>query len=143
MGDYHLKLFSLHCLRTVHSSFDNVPYLREAFPDDLQINPVDANERGIQSGDTVLLTSRWGKCLRIAGVSERIMPGVLKLDQCSWVDVDEESGIDRAGSPNYLIGPLKSGSGIQAWNSCNVQVEKWDGTPLEPDYLWPQRIVEV
>jgi anaerobic dimethyl sulfoxide reductase subunit A len=142
-GDYPLQLFSVHSLRTVHSSFDNVQVIREAFPDDLQINPIDATARGINAGDTVLVTSRWGKCLRHAGISERIMPGVLKLDQCAWVDVDESTGIDNAGSPNYLIGPIKTGSGIQAWNSCNVQVEKWSGAPLDADYLWPQRIVEV
>ncbi len=142
-GPYPLQLLALHCLRTVHSSYDNVPYVREAFPNELLINPVDANERGVKNGDTVLITSKHGKSLRIASVSERIMPGVLRLDQCSWVDVDEEDGIDRAGSPNYLIGPLKSGSGIQAWNNCNVQVEKWTGTPLEPDCLWPQRVLEV
>ena len=134
---------TLHCLRTVHSSFDNVPWTREAHPNDFQMNSADAARLGIEKGDTVLIRSRWGSCLRRADVSERIMPGVVKLDEATWVDVNEETGIDRAGCANYLVGPLKSGSGIQAWNSCNVSVEKWDGEALDPDCLWPQRIVEV
>lgn len=142
-GDYPFQLVTLHCLRTVHSSFDNVPYCKEAAPNDLQINARDAAELGIQKGDTVLVASRWGECLRNADVTERIMPGVVKLDEATWVDVDEETGIDKAGSANYLVGDIKTGSGIQAWNSCNVRVEKWDGEPLAPDCEWPQRIVEA
>lgn len=142
-GDYPFQLVTLHCLRTVHSSFDNVPYCKEAAPNDLQINARDAAELGIEKGDTVLITSRWGQCLRNADVTERIMPGVVKLDEATWVDVDEQTGIDKAGSANYLVGDLKTGSGIQAWNSCNVRVEKWDGEPLAPDCEWPQRIVEA
>jgi anaerobic dimethyl sulfoxide reductase subunit A len=71
------------------------------------------------------------------------MPGVTRLDAVSWVDVDPETGIDRGGSANYLNGPIATGTGIQAYNSCNVQVEKWTGAPLDPDYLRPQIIVEV
>jgi anaerobic dimethyl sulfoxide reductase subunit A len=142
-GDYPFQLVTLHCLRTVHSSFDNVPWCREAAPNDLQINARDAAELGIEDGDTVIITSHWGQCLRNVDVTERIMPGVVKLDEATWVDVDEETGIDKAGSANYLVGDIKSGSGIQAWNSCNVRVEKWDGEALPPDCEWPQRVVEA
>ena len=38
---------------------------------------------------------------------------------------------------------LPNGSGISAYNAANVQVEKWTGEALEPDYLWPERIVEA
>lgn len=142
-GDYPFQLVTLHCLRTVHSSFDNVLYCKEAAPNDLQINARDAAELGIEKGETVLITSRWGQCLRNADVTERIMPGVVKLDEATWVDVDEATGIDKAGSANYLVGDIKTGSGIQAWNSCNVRIEKWDGDPLAPDCEWPQRVVEA
>ncbi|MEG2026001.1 MAG: molybdopterin-dependent oxidoreductase, partial [Gordonibacter sp.] len=141
-GAYPFQLVTLHCLRTVHSSFDNVPWCKEAAPNDLQLNKRDAEALGIKDGDTVLITSQWGKCLRNADVTERIMPGVVKLDEATWVDVDEKSQIDRAGSANYLVGNIKTGSGIQAWNSCIVNVEKWDGGSLDPDCEWPLRVVE-
>jgi anaerobic dimethyl sulfoxide reductase subunit A len=142
-GPYPLQNYSSTALRTAHSGLDNVPWLREAFPSDLMINPIDATERGIKNGDDVLITSRWGKSLRHAWVTETIMPGVTRLDAVSWVDVDPETGIDRGGCANYLNGPIATGVGIQAYNSCNVQVEKWTGEPLDADYLRPQIIVEV
>ena len=142
-GEYPFQLVTLHCLRTVHSSFDNVPQIREAGPNNLQMNARDAAELGIQNGDTVLITSKWGKCLRNVDATERIMPGVLKLDEATWPEIDEETGIDHAGACNYLIGDLRSGSGIQAWNSCICKVEKWDGESLPADCLWPQRVIDV
>ena len=53
------------------------------------------------------------------------------------------TGIDHAGACTYLIGDLRSGSGIQAWNSCICKVEKWDGESLPADCLWPQRVIDV
>ena len=32
-------------------------------------------------------------------------------------------------------------TGYQAWNTCICNVEKWDGGPLVPDYLWDSREV--
>lgn len=142
-GEYPFQMISLHCLRTVHSSFDNVPNIKEAAPNDLQINARDAAELGIAHGDTVLVTSKHGQCLRNADVTERIMPGVVKLDEATWVDVDESTGIDKAGCANYLVGDIKTGTGIQGWNSCLVKVEKYTGEPLAPDCEWPLRVVEV
>lgn len=142
-GEYPFQMISLHCLRTVHSSFDNVPYCREAAPNDLQLNAHDAKELGIEKGDTVLVSSEYGKVLRIADVTERIMPGVVKLDEATWPEIDEETGVDKAGCANILVGDVRTGSGISAWNSCLVKVEKYDGDPLSPDCEWPQRVVEV
>jgi anaerobic dimethyl sulfoxide reductase subunit A len=142
-GPYPLQNYSTHTFRTVHSMFDGHPYTREAFPNNLQINASDAEERGIKDGDTVLITSAYGSMLRNARVTELIMPGVTRLDQCAWLEVDSEAGINKSANPNVLNGQIPSGPGIQAYNSSNVQVEKWTGEPLEADYLWPERIVEV
>ena len=81
------------------------------------------------------------KSLRPLLVTEIMMPGVLGLGQGSWVEIDEETGIDMAGSVNVLNGPNCVGYGHQAWNSCIVKVEKWTGTPLAPDYTWEPREV--
>lgn len=88
----------------------------------------------------MLITSRWGKVLRPAYVTERVMPGVVTLGEGAWVEMDETLGIDKAGATNSLCGEHLTGQGEEPWNSCNVQVEKWTGTPLVLDYLWPQRI---
>ena len=140
-GDYPLQLYTIHYGRRSHSVFDNIPQLREAFPQEFMINTLDAEARGIKTGDMILITSRHGKVLRPAGVTSRIAPGVTTLGEGAWVEMDEETGIDKAGSTNALSGTLPTGGGVQPWNTCNVQVEKWDGPPLEPDARWPQRII--
>lgn len=141
-GDYPLQLYSLHMLRRAHSSFDNTPWLREAFPNPLYINPIDAEERKLNEGDTVLIQSRHGKVLRTVHIVENLRPGVVALGQGQWLDWDDDLELDRAGCTNVLNGAIATGEGHQGWNSCNVQVMKWQGEPLLPDHKWPQRIVE-
>ena len=139
-GPYPLQIYDLHILRQVHSSFANVPALREAFTLDLFMNPIDARERGLHEGDTVIIQSRHGKVLRPVHITDEIMPVVCALGQGAWVEIDEETGIDLAGCVNVLHGAITSGQGHMGWNSCNVQVLKWTGKPLPPDCTWPQRI---
>jgi anaerobic dimethyl sulfoxide reductase subunit A len=139
-GDYPLQLVTIHYGRRSHSVFDNIGQLRRAFPQELQINTLDAQERKIQTGDTVLVTSRWGKVLRHAYVTDRVMPGVITLGEGAWVEMDEELGIDKAGATNTLNGTHLTGQAQEPWNSCNIQVEKWMGDTLEADYKWPLRV---
>lgn len=140
-GDYPLQLYTIHYARRSHSTLDNLPWLREAFPQEFMMSSIDAESRGIQHGDTVLITSRHGKVLRRASVTERMMPGVTTLGEGAWIEMDEELGIDKGGCTNILNGGIPTGQGVQAYNTCNVQVEKWNGEPLQPDHKWPQRIV--
>ena len=139
-GDYPLQLITIHYPRRAHSVFDNIPHLRKSFPQELFISPIDAEERGLQTGDTVLITSRHGKVLRRILTTETLTPGVVLLGEGAWVERDDQTGIDKAGATNSLSGSSPTGQGVQPWNSCNVQVERWTGQPLEPDYQWPQRI---
>ena len=140
-GEFPLQLFTIHYRRRSHSIFDNVPWLREAFPQEFFINPMDAEARGIKAGDIVQVTSRHGKVIRPVFITERLMPGVVSLGEGAWAQIDEASGIDMAGATNTLNGAIPTGQGHQGWNSCNVEVVKYTG-PLEllPDYKWPQRI---
>jgi anaerobic dimethyl sulfoxide reductase subunit A len=140
-GEYPLQLYTIHYGRRSHSVFDNIPQLREAFPQEFMINSLDAEARGIEMGDTVLIESRHGKVLRPAYVTDRIAPGVTTLGEGAWVEMDEDLGIDMAGATNVLNGSLPTGQGVQPWNTCNVEVTKWDGRPVDPDEQWPQRII--
>ncbi|MDQ7093645.1 molybdopterin-dependent oxidoreductase [Desulfosporosinus sp. PR] len=140
-GDYPLQVIFPHYLRRSHSIFDNVRWLREAWPNPVYLSSKDAQERGLKSGDTVLITSRYGKTLRIAQVSERLLPGVVALPHGAWVEMDEKAGVDKAGADNILTGPVATGQGTSGWNSCIVQVEKWTGTALTADVTWKQRII--
>jgi anaerobic dimethyl sulfoxide reductase subunit A len=136
-----LQLFTIHYRRRSHSIFDNIPWLRELFPQELIMNPIDAAPLGLKHGDTAYVQSRHGKVIRPVYVSERMTPGVVALGEGAWAEVDEESGIDKAGATNTLNGAIPTGQGHQGWNTCNVRIEKYDG-PIEllPDHRWPQRI---
>ncbi|BAD39698.1 dimethyl sulfoxide reductase subunit A [Symbiobacterium thermophilum] len=138
-GEYPLQVINPHYPRRSHSVFDNVTWLREAFPSMVMLNSQDAAARGIKDGDTVLITSRHGKVLRRAHVTDLIMPGVVGLPHGAWVEMDEEKQIDKAGADNILCGGIPSGQGISAWNSCIVEVTRYD-EPLAPDHTWEPRI---
>jgi len=58
----------------------------------------------------------------------------------AWVEMDEETGVDKAGADNILSGAIPTVEGHMGWNSTVVEVTKWTGKPLVPDYQWPQRI---
>lgn len=139
-GDYPLQMYTIHYHRRSHTVFDNIPQMRKAFPQEFFMNPIDAKARGIKVGDTVLITSRHAKSLRPVYITNRIMPGVTILPHGAWLQLDDETGIDHAGSDNFLTGDLPDMEGHMGWNSVNVQVEKWTGEPLAPDYQWPLRI---
>lgn len=140
-GEYPLQLYSIHYMRRSHSTYDNVPWLREAFPQELFMNTLDAEARGLKTGDMVLVTSPHGKVLRPVAVTPRMMPGVVALGEGAWVERDDETGIDKAGASNSLNGTNPCGQGVQPWNTNIVQVARWEGQPLLPDANWPQRVI--
>jgi anaerobic dimethyl sulfoxide reductase subunit A len=140
-GKYPFQLITIHYGRRSHSTYDNVPQLREAYPQEFMMNTRDAEALGLKEGDTVLIESAYGKCIRLLSLSETLMPGVVTLGEGAWVELDEETGIDKAGATNILCGARLSGQGEEPWNTTIVRVEKYDGEPLIPDAQWKQRII--
>lgn len=140
---YRFRMITPHYIRRNHSLYDDNPYLREAFEQPVFINAQDAAELGVAMGDTVLLSNQYGKVLRRASVVQSIMPGVISLPHGAWPDVDEETGIDRAGASNMLTPQITSGMGTNAYNSSLVNIEKWTGEPLPRDCEMPDRVAEA
>src|SRR3546814_729975 len=99
-GEYPLQLYNVHMPRRAHGFFDNAVVMRELFPHEFIMNPLDAEPRGIKNGDTVLVRSRWGKVMRTVWVTPHVMPGVTILGQGGRVDLDEGAGHDRGGRAN-------------------------------------------
>jgi anaerobic dimethyl sulfoxide reductase subunit A len=141
--EYPLILFTPHSLRRAHTVFDNEPNLREAFPQECFMSIVDAEARGIKTGDTVLMTSPHGKVLRRAKVLHDLIPGSVALQDGAWMLVDENTGIDMAGCPNTLQHLKPTGEGHQPWTGTLLQVEKYNGEALAPDSQWPPRTFEL
>jgi anaerobic dimethyl sulfoxide reductase subunit A len=142
-GEFPLQMYNKHYWRRSHSEFDNVLQLREAFPQEFVMNPIDAQARGIKTGDIVKITSSEASAIRPVVVTERIMPGVTFLPHGAWTEFDEALGVDKAGSDNFLEAGVPTVEGHSGYNSQIVQVEKWDGPELTPDARWPQRIISI
>lgn len=140
-GQFPYQLINVKYQRRAHSIFDHIPWLREAFANPFYISATDAREKDINDGDMVLITSAYGSTIRPAYVTERFMPGVCGLPHGAWVDVDEATGIDKAGADNYLTGNHPTGQGVSGWTTQIVNFEKWTGAPLVPDKNVPQRII--
>ena len=130
-----------HYLRRAHSVFDNIGWLREAWTNPVFISTADADAAGVSDGDTVLISSPYGQCVRNACVYAGLMPGVVALPHGAWVAVDEETGIDVAGADNCLTGPAPNGQGVSGYNSALCKIEKYTGEALAPDAEQPLRIV--
>jgi anaerobic dimethyl sulfoxide reductase subunit A len=121
---YPLQVIGHHYLATVHSTLDNVDWLREAWPQRVFINPLDAEPRGINNGDEVKVFNDRGATLVRCRVTKRIMPGVIAIPQGAWWSPDGK-GVDRRGSVNVLTSerwtPLAFGN---AQHTIMAQVEK-------------------
>jgi anaerobic dimethyl sulfoxide reductase subunit A len=120
---YPFHLISPHPRWRTHSIFNNIPWLRETYEQEVTINAGDARKLGIQTGDTVEVWNERGKCVVPAYVTERLMPGVLVLFEGAWMDPDG-NGVDRAGNPDFLTLDNPSPAGAFAYNNAMVQIRK-------------------
>lgn len=132
-GEFPLVGFTAHYLRRSHGIFDNIPWLREVWENPAFISRADAEERGIETGDTVLISSRAGKILRHAQVIDTLMPGVLMIPHGSWPRLNEETGIDEGGCDQFLTSPTRERSVFGTYNSLNLQIEKYSASDLPAD----------
>lgn len=138
-GEYPFQLITTHHMARAHSTYGNVRAIREIHADNMLMNPIDALPLGLADDDTCLIQSAHGKILRRVTLTEVIMPGVVSLGEGNWVDLDDETGIDRGGSVNTLEGNAFVGDGFSPFNSLLVKIEKYSGTSLTPGYLQPLR----
>ena len=116
-------------------------WLQEAWSNPVFLNTKDAQAKGISNGDTVLITSPYGQILRNACLTERVRPGVVALPHGAWVDIDEQTGIDRGGADNILSGQVPTGQGVSGFNTGVARIEKYTPSKLIPDVEKPARIV--
>jgi anaerobic dimethyl sulfoxide reductase subunit A len=121
---YPLQLITTHIKRRIHSVYEMVPWLRELDdPQAVTMNSVDAEKRGIKTGDMVRVFNDRGETILPARISERIMPGVVDIPEGGWY-VPDKDGVDRGGNPNVLTRDKSSLGGAFPSNSCLVEVAK-------------------
>jgi anaerobic dimethyl sulfoxide reductase subunit A len=119
---YPLQFLSFHPRHSVHSELQKIEWLQEIGLHRLWINPVDAEERGVRDGDTVLVLNDRGTISINAWVTRRIIPGVVAMPEGAWYAPDKE-GIDRGGCANTLTKDAMSEGGAAALKTCLVQVK--------------------
>lgn len=110
---YPLQMIGHHYKSRTHSSYGNVAWLKEAAPQEVWMNPIDAEARGIAHGDLVEVFNERGRIRLPAKVTPRIIPGVVSVPQGAWYTPDS-AGVDVGGNVNtltkYQPSPLAKGN---------------------------------
>ncbi|HFZ2354458.1 TPA: molybdopterin dinucleotide binding domain-containing protein, partial [Citrobacter freundii] len=104
---YPLQMSGFHTKGHTHSTYASVLMLHEAVPDEIWINPIDANARQLKSGDLVHVFNDRGVVEIPCKVTQRILPGVVAMPQGAWTRLDS-NGVDVGGCINTLTSHLPS-----------------------------------
>ncbi|AMO79864.1 selenate/tellurate reductase subunit YnfE [Obesumbacterium proteus] len=112
---YPLQMFGFHYKARTHSTYGNIDVLQAACRQEVWINPIDAQKRGIQNGDKVRVFNKRGTVVINAKVTPRIMPGVSAMGQGAWHQADMAGDkVDHGGCINTLTtmrpSPLAKGN---------------------------------
>lgn len=121
--EYPFHMVTPHPRWRTHSIFNNVPWLRETYQQELTMNADDAKRLGLKTGDVVEVYNERGRTVVPVYVTERVMPGVVVLHEGAWLDMDE-NGVDRAGNPDVLTLDNPSPAGAFAYNTILVNIRK-------------------
>lgn len=98
---YPLQCMGWHYKRRCHSMHDNNPWMDEAGPQLMWMNPMDAEARKIKEGDLVEVFNDRGKVHISVHVTSRILPGVVAIPQGGWYTPNKD-GVDIRGNINTL-----------------------------------------
>ncbi|UTT87114.1 molybdopterin-dependent oxidoreductase (plasmid) [Vibrio pelagius] len=109
--------------RANSTQFKN-PWLQEVAKQELWMNPIDAEKRGVKDGELIKAYNDRGVVNIPVKVTPRIMPSVVALANGGWRQLNSQ-GVDVGGCANTLssenITPLAKGN---SHNTMLVEVEK-------------------
>lgn len=114
--EYPLYCSGFHHKSRTHSSFGFIPELEAVARQQLWINPMDADPRGIKDGDKVAVKSPAGEIRIEAKVTPRIVPGTIGIPQGAWHKANMSGDrVDEGACVNtlttYKPTPLAKGNG--------------------------------
>lgn len=136
---YPLHLISNQPTTRLHSQLDHGNVSRTSKIHDrepLSMNPLDASERGLTSGDVVRVFNDRGQCLAGLIVTDRVRRGVIQIATGAWycpLQPGEIGSLEIHGNPNVLTpdkGTSRLAQGPSA-QSTLVQVQAFR-EPLPP-----------
>jgi molybdopterin guanine dinucleotide-containing S/N-oxide reductase-like protein len=143
---YPLLMMSNHGRWRVHAQCDDISWTRECFTckvkgfdgymyEPVWINPKDARQRNISTGDIVKAFNERGTVLCGAIVWERIMPGVAYVDHGARTDFIIPGKLDRGGAINLIsprntmskncLGQATSGYLVDVQKVTLLQMDSW------------------
>lgn len=97
---YPLQLCGFHTKGHAHSTYASVAVLKEAVPNQVWMNPIDAQARGIKNDDMVRVYNDRGAVLISAKVTHRILPHVAAMSEGAWAKI--KGNLDLGGCINSL-----------------------------------------
>jgi anaerobic dimethyl sulfoxide reductase subunit A len=137
-GDYKYQFLSIHHMRGTGTCGPRNRQISEVYPNDLMMNTADAEKEGLKSGDWVLAHGKdAGTIARRLNVVPHVIPGTVVIGHGNWLTVDDETGIDIGGNPNYAISCKLVSDGFNPYNSALVKIERYTGKELTTDFTFP------
>lgn len=124
--EFPLYCCGFHTKSRAHSSYGFLEDLKAVARNEVWINTLDAEARGIANGDLCSVRSPRGEILIEAKVTSRIVPGTVSIPQGAWHDADMAGDrIDHGGCSNTLtmLHPTPIAKGNPSHTSI-VQVAK-------------------
>lgn len=104
--EYPLLCSGYHFKGRTHSSFGFMEIIKQCNTQQVWINPIDAEARGIEHGEIVAVRSPHGEIRIEARVTPRVIPGVVCIPEGAWHDADMDGDrIDHGGCVNTLLMP--------------------------------------
>ena len=134
---YPLTFLSAKIRATTHSVMANVDWMQEVSTEPmLDMNPVDAEKRGINDGDLVVAFNDRGKVKLKARLNEAIPPGTVNVPHGWWPEqfvgghysdllhrMDDLSIIDPVLEKDFVISDSRACSGLIHYD-CLAEVQK-------------------
>ncbi|KPC54586.1 Dimethyl sulfoxide/trimethylamine N-oxide reductase precursor [Amantichitinum ursilacus] len=124
-----LHVVSPHPFYRVHSQMDNAEPLRKLYTvqgrEPLVINRQDAQARGIEDGDIVELYNERGTIVVGARLSDKIMPGVVSIQEGAWPQLDRKGRCNN-GLINFITNsrPASGLSQATVADTCLASLRK-------------------
>ncbi len=146
--EFPLSLVACKSRERLHSQLDCTPSQKDSAVkgrEPVWLHPEDAAERGIRSGDPVLVKSRRGQVIAGALVTERVKKGVIVLRHGAWFNpVNTQAGeTDVRGNSNTLVLDLPT-SQLACGNiasTASAEVCCWKGPlPEVSAYRQPEAV---
>lgn len=132
---FPIWLQSCHPNKRLHSQMCESEQFRATYSvqgrEPVYLNPTDAKNRGIRSGDLVRVFNDRGQLLAGAVISDNFPVGVARIEEGAWyAPIDGSIGsLDTYGDPNTVTLDIGTSQLAQATsaNTCQVEYEKFTG----------------